>query len=1298
MPEQRVLEILEDHLGFLWLGTPRELIKYDGYSFHSYSYTPEATQLAGPQFDRMRVSMLTEGAYGDLWIGSGFERPGKPAILRFDRQTESFIPYLFDPKDTLPVIRSAITSILADSQYIWVSTLQEKSLIRLKPERKYPDAESARDIPYEILNAEKGLRPDDDMIIHLHKDRKGQLWLAGKKGLYLWEKQRDTFLYFESKDLTVPDIDRLCQIGSIAEGPDGKLWASTYRCGCILRFDPENQSYQYFPIQETLELISDDEGKIWVGEWHGTGGLGWLDPQTGKLTRIDIQPDELEFFPILRVREFLEDSYGMMWIGSMEGPLLKYNPQRAAFRWLKAEPANTNSLSHDWVTDIAQDSANNYWISTFGGGLTKWNPSDNRFTHFNTGPESSVDIGFDHIINLSVDQEGQIWYGFPVISRLDPVTGSVKNYGDRGGTINTLYTDSKGWVWVGRYRSLGKYRPETGDSKIYAVVNPSEPNSRKAVSGIMEDSRGDIWGGIISGKDGFFRFNPSEERFEFFEAPAATNFCEDRKGNIWVSTLDGLFRVDPEDSSSKRYGLEAGLPHYTANCILEDDNGYLWVGTQNGLSRFDPEKETFRNYFTSDGLPSNSFSKACHKNENGVLFFGGTFGIVYFHPDEIKDNQVPPKLAFTQLEILGEPVEVREGSPLKQHISTTKKIELQHWQNDLAIHYAALHYKNPSKNRYQVMLSNYSEQWREVGTQRFANYTNLDPGNYTFRVRACNSDGVWNKEGIALSIRILPPWWATWWAYLLYLVVAFAVIYALYRFQLNRRLALLEAKRLKELDRFKTKLYTNITHEFRTPLTVILGVAKEAIVQRNARRLLHLVNQMLDLSRLESGHLKLNLVQADVLAFLKYVAESFHSLAEQKDIELTFRAETEKWVMDYDPECLQQVVGNLLSNAVKFTPEGGSIELAVDTHLRSDATGCLSICVQDTGRGIPEDQLPHIFDRFYQVDDSPTRQAEGTGIGLALTKELVGLMEGKIEVASAVGKGTAFTVWLPVRKEPDTSQGPLAGYQGPLSNPADWWEKDAGATAAPLSFNAQHPTILIVEDNRDVARYLTTCLQEDYQLRYAANGQEGIDIALEHIPDIVISDVMMPEKDGFELCKVLKQEERTNHIPIVLLTARADIASKLEGLEYGADAYLVKPFQREELEVRLRKLLELRQRLQARYKQPDFQPDPAVRKEDAFVLKVKNFIFNNLDDDTFGTQELSDALHISRGHLHRKLKALTGKSASHFIRQVRLQEGYKLLKEGQLNVSEVAFRVGYKDPGYFSKLFSEAYGKPPSEV
>lgn len=515
----------------------------------------------------------------------------------------------------------------------------------------------------------------------------------------------------------------------------------------------------------------------------------------------------------------------------------------------------------------------------------------------------------------------------------------------------------------------------------------------------------------------------------------------------------------------------------------------------------------------------------------------------------------------------------------------------------------------------------------------------------------------------------------------------------------------IELGKTKELDILKTRFYTNITHEFRTPLTVIQGVSdqieghreEKELIQRNSHQLLDLINRMLDLSKLEAGKLPLNLVYDDILRFLRYITESFHSLALNQKININFYSDVDTIKMDYDPEKILQILSNLISNAIKFTPEYGKVTIiAREKHI--DAQPMLMFQVKDTGIGISPDQLPHLFDRFYQADASPTRRAEGTGIGLALTKELIELMEGHIEVESKEGIGATFSVWLPIRKTIDTGDQKVAPYIiKHLPKEGEILEESIEQLTA-ANIDQEQPTILIVEDNLDVMQYLASCLNNGYQLLFARNGREGIAQALEHIPDIIISDVMMPELDGFELCKILKQEERSSHIPIILLTAKADMKSKLEGLEYGADAYLTKPFHKSELDIRLRKLIELRRKLQRKYNQANFESEPATEKEDAFVLKVRELVLTHLDDSQFSIEALSDALHMSRIHLHRKLKALTGKPTSHFIRQIRLHEGYRLLKVGELNVSEVAYTVGFSDPAYFSKLFSQEFGHPPSMV
>jgi len=510
-------------------------------------------------------------------------------------------------------------------------------------------------------------------------------------------------------------------------------------------------------------------------------------------------------------------------------------------------------------------------------------------------------------------------------------------------------------------------------------------------------------------------------------------------------------------------------------------------------------------------------------------------------------------------------------------------------------------------------------------------------------------------------------------------------------------------KQLQELDELKSRFFTNIAHELRTPLTIISGMANQMqenpeqwsdkglkMILRNSDSLLNLVNQILDLRKLESGNLQLQLVQGDIIQYLNYIIESFQSLAESKDIQLHFLADEAKLLMDYDPEKFMRIVSNLLSNAIKYTPGGGNVYVQI-----SQNDDQLQIKVKDTGIGIPADKLPNIFDRFYQVDDSATRQGEGTGIGLALTKELVKLMAGDIQVQSVPEHGSTFTVTLPIRKEAQLEMEIVTEAQS-FAPPT--LERSDVISHLEVS-DSELPSLLIVEDNPDVVEYLRVCLEGLYHLEVANDGQTGIDKALEMVPDIIISDVMMPEKDGFELCQTLKTDERTSHIPIILLTAKADDESRISGLQRGADAYLPKPFNKQELIIRLEKLLELRKLLQERYGGMDFvTKNSTTPQEDEFILKVRKAVEDNLDDEDFGVMQLCRAVNLSRAQLHNKIKALTGRSTSNYIRTIRLHHARELLHNPNLNISQVAYEVGFRDPKYFSKTFAEEFGKLPNEI
>lgn len=513
-------------------------------------------------------------------------------------------------------------------------------------------------------------------------------------------------------------------------------------------------------------------------------------------------------------------------------------------------------------------------------------------------------------------------------------------------------------------------------------------------------------------------------------------------------------------------------------------------------------------------------------------------------------------------------------------------------------------------------------------------------------------------------------------------------------------------EKLKELDALKSNFFANISHEFRTPLTVISGMTDQIekapdkwvdkgvkMIRRNTDSLLEMVNQILELRKLESGKMSLKLERGEVLHFISYLVESFQSLAESRNIELQLQTDISRLIMDYDPEKLQRILYNLLGNAIKFTPPGGQVFLIVNSDEEH-----LFLQVKDTGVGMKEEHMSRIFDRYFSLEAVDARKDMGTGIGLSLVKELVKLMAGEIQVDSREGSGTTFLVKLPLRtdgvvdSDPETPQqaaSPLRPAVKGLTPTAPMVSSAAGEEA-----DSDLPQLLIVEDNLDVAQYLVACLEDRYQLFLAADGREGINLAIEKVPDIIISDVMMPEKNGYELCDTLKKDERTSHIPIILLTAKADIESKISGLEKGADAYLAKPFNRDELYVRLNKLLELRRKLQEKYSNLEEQPTP-VSLEDEFITRVRSEIEQNLDDEFFGIPELCQSIGMSRAQLHRKLKALTGKSTSHYVRSIRLYHARNILLNSDLNIAQVAFEVGFSDPKYFSRVFNEEYGITP---
>ncbi|MCB9331862.1 MAG: response regulator [Lewinellaceae bacterium] len=809
-----------------------------------------------------------------------------------------------------------------------------------------------------------------------------------------------------------------------------------------------------------------------------------------------------------------------------------------------------------------------------------------------------------------------------------------------------------------------------------------------------------------------------------------TSFFEDENQNLWFGHATGLGRLKSGGTTVENFEINPDEPMYNlVYGILPEDatNGstdFLWLSTNRGLYRFEVQSGVTMGFPLNHELNRAEFNRASYfKSKNGRLYFGtNSQGLYAFYPKEVlaiydglKGENLPIVITHFSKFDRTTKTDINPVSALQ----TIREIRLEYGERYFDLEFAVADYRIPGANYYTYMLEGYDEGWKKISrNNNRVHYENLPPGTYTLRMRGglFKSSLPFNERSI--RVRILPAWYETWWAYTLYALILFGSVYFIYRFNLKRQLEKQEAIRLIELDSLKTRLYTNITHEFRTPLTVIMGMAdnirgqenERNLIIRNSKNLLRLINQLLDLSKLDSGTMKMDIIQADIINYLRYLLESFHSMAQEKGISLEFDAAVPELVMDYDEVKLQHVAYNLLSNAIKFTApsSNGSIVLRVKPTTENGRE-ILELSVQDSGIGIPAEHLPHIFDRFFQVDSSTTRKGAGSGIGLTLTKELVEMMGGTIAVKSTVDVGSTFIIRLPIKREAEKTSQPKPAAVSRSPKPDKPRHTTAPAPAEVEAGADDKPQLLIIEDNPDIIAYLRSILGKDYAIETAPDGQAGIDKALEQVPDIIITDVMMPEKDGYEVCQTLKTDERTSHIPIIMLTAKATEADRVTGLKTGADAYLMKPFNKEELQVRLEKLIELRRALQQRYARAagplgilglseDKKPDSTPTLDDLFLEKIRQVIDEKIDRPELGIADLCATVHLGHTQVFRKLKALTGEHPTGFIRKVRLHKANVLLQTTTLSVSEIAYDLGFTDPAYFSRAFSQEFGVPPSGV
>ncbi|MBF9220243.1 hybrid sensor histidine kinase/response regulator transcription factor [Hymenobacter ruricola] len=1310
--QNTVYALLQDHTGRLWAGTRGGACWYDGTGFH-----PLAAQGRTPDSN---VSALAEQADGTLWLGHfhgglSWVRHGRLRHYRpagFDANALVFALY-FD-----------------DAQTLWVGS--SAGLYRCH----FGPADTA------VVHVDQRQGLPNNQVSGLCPGPAGQLLVATGHGLALVAAATGRVLPAPVAPLASLPQEEFRQVVRAA---DTLWWAASFgggvlRLSCARPGAPWRvRRYLSGPgSPNVLAVRPDARGRLWA---LSTAGTGCLD-HTGHW-QFYPDPANLSFRPGL----LLEDAEKNLWIAHGSAGL----DQRLADERF-AYYAEAQGLPAGGVMTVAPAGPGAYWLGTHLG-LRYFEPGAAAGRQVRDVPQPAELHTF--VRSFAADRRRGLWVGTAgSVARYDSATARWQSFAHvpelQHKRVLGLAEDRQGRMWLATERGgLSVYTPATGRWRTYTAADPDGPGTASFWK-LLRDRRGRLWfgtddRGLLWLDEGG---NGRPDRFRQVPGSAAlatlTDVSEGRPGELWVtSPANGLLRYDGHRLRPVPTATYPG--HWPALALLgveADPTGRVWLGTGQGLDLYEPRTGRVQRFGPAEGFFGEGAQQlATHRTPDGTLWVGTNQGLMRYVPGGRWPNRRPPATRVTGLRLFLRDTVAAPG------------LTLAHGQNQLTFDYLGLCLTNPAAVRYRYQLVGFDAGWQGPVARRNATYTNLPPGAYTFRVLAANNEGVWSTRPATYAFTIRPPWWRTWWAYLLYGSLFGLTIYGVRAYtrsrereRADRELERQALRHLQEMDRVKSVFFTNVSHELRTPLTLILGPAETlatapadpairregSLVLRNARKLLALINQLLDLSKLEAGALRLLPTSGDVAAFTRQLVVSFSSLAESRAIELRCEVPATPVPLVFDASKLEEIITNLLANALRFTPAGGSVTVTVAETPpdRYAPDGGVAVAVRDTGPGIAAEDLPHLFDRFYQANNSGDEQRTGTGIGLALVRELVALHGGTVEVSNAPGAGATFTVQLPRLLQPATGAAqpgvsqPLAAQLAPPSS-ADAPNADAESQEKGL-----RELVLIVEDNDEVREFIrATLAPAGYRLLTAADGKAGVTLARAEVPDLIVSDVMMPGLSGYEVCQALKTDPATSHIPVVLLTARSGPDARLEGFETGADSFLAKPFSPRELRAQVRNLLALRQSVQARLAVPapvaaespaagtdaavapapaPPQPaaDPLAAHEAAvaglpsldqeFLRRVNESVLRHLADEQFGVDQLGADIGMSRTQVHRKLKALTGQSPGERIRQTRLHRALALLRAQVGTVAEVSYQVGFGSPAAFSTAFSRQFGYPPS--
>ena len=1336
------IEIFQDTEGFMWFGTIDGLNRYDGYNFEIYRPILNDEN----SLSNNRINSVTEDKEGLLWIGTS------NGLNIFDKKQEKFYRLSLHDESTNVVDQSEIINdVFFDevTNNIWVAT--KNGVFKFNSKEVQSPYKQNFKFSHYINKNENTSTLDNNDVTAIVKDKDNKIW-AITEGNYLnlYNSSEDVF---ERKLIDVPNTFELNHIPKVVMvDDDGDFWIGNNLSRLVFWNKDKNVFKEVSAVNTSISIFhiyQDKKGLIWIAT--DGDGIYLFDKKKGLLQHIVHNQFNKFSLPNNQPSKILEDKEGVFWIATYNKGISKLVMSKSAFGHYFYGSDNKNGLSAKIAQAVLQDSEGRIWIGTDGGGLNLFNEKSNSYKYYKANPKDRHSLSSDKIVYLSESFDKSIWVCTwdGGLNKFDPNTGKVEQfkynvnnpYSIGQNTVWCAVEDVENRVWLGtQSEGLNLFDPKTKRFYTYKSIK-GEKNTliSNLVFSNFVDSKNRLLIGTSLGLcvvdlnklDGYI-----PEKIDFIElkekpiqGKRVNYITEDNTGSIWIGTDVALHHLDENLKLIKSYSTLDGLPNNLVLGIKQSDKNTLWITTKGGLSQLDISKDKFYNYTVQDGVQGAEFqSKSIDKLKDGRILAGGINGFNLFNPNDIVEKPTPLKPIITKFKLFNQVVKadqkVNDRVVIEESIANTESLELKYDEGYLSFEFVGFHYENPNSVQYVYRMKGLHDDFINAGVNREANYSSLPPGNYEFQVKASVNGNFKEAAITSIKVNVLSPPWKTWWAYIIYALL----LIGLFRIIMYYYTRIIKEEKEHELDQLKLRFFINVSHELRTPLTLILNpvdkilssfdkpeVVKESALtlQRSSRRLLYLVNQLLDFRKMDLRKTPLKLVKSDYVTFTKDIFNLFRELAKSKKITLEFETSEDQLAAVFDLDNVEKIITNLLSNAVKFTEADGNVKLSVSKIIHSNKkytkAEFVKIKIKDTGVGFTSEQLKNVFGRFV----SPGNTKVGMGIGLNITKGLVELQDGEIEVKSKYKQGATFTVLLPLipkiaedqkitesvegTKDYDLNIIRSTEYEIAISGDENE-EKFEFSTDIP---NAKRPVVLVVEDNNELRKHLKNELNNTFKVLEAVNGLDGIEKVIKYYPDIVISDVMMPEMDGFELCRRVKTDIETCHIPVILLTARSLDEDKIEGYQTGADAYIPKPYNTHVLKARVKNLLETKKRLRDKFSAlSGLLPSSEITSnslDEAFLDKTTKVILENISDIDFKLDDLLKEIGVGRSQFYRKINSLTNQNPSNFIRTIRLKYAADLLLSNNYSIKEVAHMSGFNSTAYFSKTFRELYEVTPTQ-